>query len=57
MSASKLSQLALRISENTNKVDEYLRSKGLPQPSFDVDGPVKLGIESVEIEAAKKCRD
>ena len=51
---SRMTQLAARISENTAKVDAYLRSRGLPSPSFDEDGPVDFGIQD---EAIKKAQE
>lgn len=41
MSPSRIVALATAIAANTKKVDDYLTSKGLPPPSFDVDTPVK----------------
>ena len=52
MDSTRIAQLANLIQDNTTIVDAYLRSKGLPQPSFDEDGPVDLGIESEEIQKA-----
>ncbi|PYI04432.1 S-adenosyl-L-methionine-dependent methyltransferase [Aspergillus sclerotiicarbonarius CBS 121057] len=51
---SKMTELAARISENTAKVDAYLRSQGLPSPSFHEDGPVDFGIEDEEIQKAQE---
>ena len=52
MGSTRIAELANLIQDNTSKVDAYLRSKDLPQPSFDEDGPVDLGIESEEIQKA-----
>lgn len=52
MGSTRIAELASLIQDNTTKVDAYLRSKGLSQPSFDEDGPVDLGIESEEIKKA-----
>ncbi|RAK99956.1 S-adenosyl-L-methionine-dependent methyltransferase [Aspergillus ibericus CBS 121593] len=51
---SKMTELAARISENTAKVDAYLRSRGLPFPSFHEDGPVDFGIDDEEIQQAQE---
>ncbi|PWY81695.1 putative O-methyltransferase [Aspergillus sclerotioniger CBS 115572] len=51
---SRMTELAARISENTAKVDAYLRSHGLPSPSFDEDGPVDFGIKDEEIKKAQE---
>jgi hypothetical protein len=55
MTSLSITELAKIISENTAKVDEYLATQGLPQPSFDVNAPSKSLIpsEAVEIEAAR----
>lgn len=52
MGSTRIAELANLIQTNTTKVDAYLRSEGLSQPSFDEDGPVDLGIESEEIKKA-----
>ena len=52
MGSTRIAELANLIQDNTIKVDAYLRSKALPPPSFDEDGPVDLGIESEEIRKA-----
>lgn len=49
MGSTRIAELVNLIQDNTMKVDVYLRSKGLPSPSFDQDGPVDLGVESEEI--------
>ena len=40
---SRIVQLARKILANTGEVDSYLRTNNLPQPSFEVDGPVDFG--------------
>ncbi|KAL8950913.1 MAG: hypothetical protein Q9222_003079 [Ikaeria aurantiellina] len=50
---STLSHLASVIALNTIRVDEYLEEHDLPQPSFDVDGPLDLGIKSGRVEKAR----
>ena len=41
-STSRIAELSSVISENTLKLDQYLRANGLPLPSFEVDSPVSL---------------
>jgi len=54
MSESRIAQLAHIIASQTAVVDNFLRSEGLPQPSFEPDGPVQLIPQSApEIEKAK----
>lgn len=36
---SSIVELANTISQNASKIDEYLRSQGLPTPSFAIDAP------------------
>lgn len=50
-----VAELAASIAENTAKVTAYLRERGLPQPSFAVDGPLQslLPAEAVDIENAR----
>lgn len=52
--ASRIAELAALISSNTQKIDEYLASNSLPRPSFEEDGPVKLGLPA-ELEAARSA--
>lgn len=54
MPPSRIVELAAQIQENTAKVDQYLRSKRLPSPSFHVDGPVDFNIEDEEIQRARE---
>lgn len=54
MVSPRIIELAVQIQENTAKVDEYLRNKGLPSPSFDEDGPVDFQIEDGEIQIARE---
>lgn len=39
MSTSRIIQLAQKISAQTAFLDSHLQNNGLPQPSFDQDGP------------------
>ncbi|MCJ1311798.1 hypothetical protein MMC25_005471 [Agyrium rufum] len=50
--SSRLVQLASIISENTNKVDEYLTTNKLPKPSFEIDSPVQLTLPK-DIQSAR----
>ena len=50
---ARILELATQISKDTGKVNDYLVSKGLPQPSFGIDGPTNLSLESPEAEAAR----
>lgn len=45
-----LADLAAQISENAAIVDKYLEKCGLPDPSFEADGPVELLPESATAE-------
>lgn len=44
-SLSLLSQIAANISANAAKLEEYLKTNNLPQPSFGLDAP--LGYENL----------
>ncbi|KAL9095621.1 MAG: hypothetical protein Q9165_002053 [Trypethelium subeluteriae] len=52
-SSSRIVELAELIAEKTRAVNTYLVSGGLPQPSFEIDGPSDLGIKSDEVEKAR----
>ncbi|KAJ5533463.1 O-methyltransferase-like protein [Penicillium frequentans] len=54
MTVSKIVELAIRISENTAKVDAYLRENDLPSPSFHEDGPVDFGIRCEQTKKAQE---
>jgi hypothetical protein len=51
-SRSKIADLATRVAIHTQKVDAYLAEKSLPQPSFDEDGPLDLGLPA-DIEQSR----
>ena len=55
MTTTTISELASIIATNTAKVEDYLSSKKLPSPSFDVDAPSTslISPEAEEIEAAR----
>jgi hypothetical protein len=48
---NRLTELATTIEENTKIVTDYLTSKGLSTPSFDVDGLEEFPIPSTDKEA------
>lgn len=50
---SKIIQLAQQILSNTEKVSEHLQSHSLPQPSFDINGPLDFDIKIPSVEAAR----
>ena len=49
----RIQELALQIAQDSKKVSEYLDSRGLPQPSFSIDCPVNLMLDSSEAEEAR----
>lgn len=51
--ASRILELATQIMSSTTIVNDYLKASDLPQPSFDIDGPTKLALESSEAEKAR----
>jgi hypothetical protein len=53
---SRLLELSNIIAEKTAVIDAYLDEKGLPQPSFDPDGPAELGPIAREDEHIQKAR-
>ncbi|KAI9873469.1 MAG: hypothetical protein M1830_000374 [Pleopsidium flavum] len=55
MASARISELASIISRNTAKVNDYLSSRNLPAPAFDVDAPSTSLIppEAEEVEAAR----
>ena len=42
--SSRIAELAAAIAHHATRVDKFLAENNLPQPSFDVDGPVELGL-------------
>ncbi|KAL9620550.1 MAG: hypothetical protein Q9160_004911 [Pyrenula sp. 1 TL-2023] len=44
MSPTRIAELAAKIQEHTSKVDEYLASKALPSPSFDITTPATFNL-------------
>ncbi|KAI6080974.1 putative O-methyltransferase [Hypoxylon rubiginosum] len=57
MDDSRILELGVRIGRNTAKVNDYLATNNLPQPSFDVDGPSQFPIphDESEISAARQA--
>ena len=50
---TRILELATQILHATAKVNDYLISLDLPQPSFGIDGPTTLSLESPEAEEAR----
>lgn len=48
--STRISELAAIISEQTARVDDYLKSQNLPTLSFDVDAPAKVPIPTHETD-------
>ena len=58
MASSRITELAAIISTNTAKVEAYLKSQGIPSPSFGINAPQNnLGIpkEATEIDDARRA--
>jgi hypothetical protein len=51
-SQSRIAELATTVAHHTQRVDNYLAERGLPCPSFEVDGPVDLALPP-EIEESR----
>ena len=51
--ASRILELATQIMENTTTVNDHLKATGHPQPSFEIDGPIDLALDSPEAENAR----
>ena len=52
-SQTRILELAAQIFQDTGKVNDYLISRDLPQPSFGIDGPTTLSLKSTEVEEAR----
>ena len=50
---TRILELATQILQDTSKVNDYFISKDLPQPSFGIDGPTNLSLESPDAEGAR----
>lgn len=53
-STSQLIDLAGIITRETEKLDNYLKENGSPQPSFDVDGPANFPKMSEEMKKSRE---
>ena len=49
---SRIAELSAVIEQCTTKVDQYLTTHGLPQPTFTFDGPLDLKLPE-DIEEAR----
>jgi hypothetical protein len=56
-SSSRLVELTDIISTNTKRIDEYLAAEGLPNLTFDADGPPDFPVpnKNEEIAAARRA--
>lgn len=52
-SASRIEELAKIISKNTTAVNNFITEHDLPQPSFDINGPIDLSFKSDKVEKAR----
>lgn len=51
---SRIAELASIISANTSKINDYLQTHNLPQPSFEINGPVQpVPSTAPELEEAR----
>jgi hypothetical protein len=59
-SQSRIAELATIVADHTQRVDNYLAEKGLPHPSFEVDGPIDMElppeIEALALECSKQAK-
>lgn len=55
MATSRIAELASQVQESVTALDTYMRTNGLPTPSFDEDGPEELGLnDSIEAKNARE---
>jgi hypothetical protein len=61
---SRIAQLSAIIADNTQRIDKFLAEKQLPQPSFDADASVELGLppdleqaRTVVLQATQELND
>ncbi|KAI2622778.1 putative O-methyltransferase [Hypomontagnella submonticulosa] len=61
---SRIAELATIVATHTSRIDNYLSEKGLPHPSFEVDGPSDLQLppdieqsRSMVLEASQELND
>ena len=50
---SRILELVDQLSVKVKQVDNYLQSNNLPEPSFDMHGPLDMEIQSADVEAAR----
>ena len=50
---SRLLELTDQLAVKVKQVDKYLQSNNLPEPSFDIHGPLDMEIQSADVEAAR----
>ena len=50
---STILELAALITRHTTTVNNHLQANGLPQPSFEIDGPTDLKMKSAHAEDAR----
>ena len=50
---ARILELATQIFQDTGKVNDYLISRDLPQPSFGINGPINLSLDSPVVEEAR----
>lgn len=53
-SGASLTELASIISQETAKLDQYLKENNVPQPGFDVDSPLNFPKLPEEIQRARE---
>jgi hypothetical protein len=53
-STSKLIELAQTIAKETEKLDQYIKDCGLPQPSFEVDAPLNFPKLPEEVKKSRE---
>lgn len=63
-SPSRIAELAAVVASHTKQIDDYLTQNGLPQPSFDANGPAELQLppnleqaRAVVIQASQELND
>jgi hypothetical protein len=61
---SRIAELAAVVASHTKQIDDHLTANGLPQPSFDTDGPAELQLppqleqaRAVVLQATQELND
>ncbi|CAG8953114.1 hypothetical protein HYFRA_00003311 [Hymenoscyphus fraxineus] len=60
MSPCRVAVLAASIQKETNTLEDYLQSQGLPQPDFSLDSPLKLPLPqsiAISVQTALEAAD